>query len=456
MSHRFHPHLLRDYDLRGAVGETLHEADAWALGRSFGTVVRRSGGRRVAVGYDGRLSSPALEAAVVQGLIATGIDVLRIGLGPTPMLYHAEMTGDVDAGVQITGSHNPPGDNGFKLVHRHAPFFGADIQRIGEIAALGDWDSGAGAVAAVDLQDAYVDRLLNGFTAGAFRIGWDTGNGAAGPIVEKLSQHLPGEHHLLFTQVDGHFPNHHPDPSVEANLAELRALVLEKRLDFGVAFDGDGDRIGVIDREGRTISNDLLLTLFARDLLKKRPGAMVVADVKASQHVFDKVTALGGRPDMWKAGHSHIKSRMKQTGALLGGETTGHFFFADDHPGYDDALYAAVRLIRLLASDPAGPSLLSERLADSVITPELRVSAPDARKFGIVDEVRSRLEAAGAFVNALDGVRVTTAEGWWLLRASNTQPALVIRAESGTEEGLERLLRTVESQLDRSGVAFRR
>ena len=456
MSHRFHPHLLRDYDLRGAVGETLHEADAWALGRSFGTVVSRSGGRRVAVGYDGRLSSPALEAALVEGLVATGIDVLRIGLGPTPMLYHAEMTGDVDAGVQITGSHNPPGDNGFKLVHHHAPFFGADIQRIGEMAALGDWESGAGAVEAVDLQDAYVDRLMTGFAAGAFRIGWDTGNGAAGPIVEKLSQRLPGEHHLLFTQVDGHFPNHHPDPSVEANLADLSALVLDKRLDFGVAFDGDGDRIGVIDREGRMISSDHLLTLFAPNLLKKRPGAMVVADVKASRHVFDRVSALGGRPDMWKAGHSHIKSRMKQTGAVLGGETTGHFFFADDHPGYDDALYAAVRLIRLLASDPAGPSILGERLAHSVITPELRVSAPDARKFGIVDEVRLRLEAAGADVNALDGVRVTTDEGWWLLRASNTQPALVIRAESGTEEGLERLLRHVESQLDRSGVAFRR
>ena len=319
MSHRFDPTLLRDYDLRGTVGRTLDAADAWALGRSFGTVIARAGGSRVAVGYDGRLSSPMLEAALVDGLTASGIDVLRIGLGPTPMLYFAEMTCEVDGGIQITGSHNPGDQNGFKLVQRHAPFFGADIARLGQMAVAGDWDAGAGRVDTIALMDRYVARLMQGFDGRAWRIGWDAGNGAAGPVVDALVQLLPGEHHRLFTQIDGNFPNHHPDPSVEANLADLRALVLDKQLDFGVAFDGDGDRIGVIDGLGRTIAGDQLLGLFADDLLEKHPGARIIADVKTSQAIFDRIAARGGRPDMWKTGHSHIKSRMKQIGALLAG-----------------------------------------------------------------------------------------------------------------------------------------
>ena len=452
MSHIFHPTLLRDYDLRGTVGKTLHRADAWAVGRCFGTVIARTGGRRIAVGYDGRLSSQMLEAALVDGLVATGIDVLRIGLGPTPMLYHAEATGDVDGGIQITGSHNPADDNGFKLVHGHAPFFGADIQRLGDMAAAGDWTTGAGKVETIGLMDAYVDRLLQSFDGASFRIGWDAGNGAAGKVVEKLTQRLAGEHHLLFTDVDGHFPNHHPDPSVEANLDDLRALVLAKRLDFGVAFDGDGDRIGVIDGQGRTIASDRLLALFAADILENRPGARIIADVKTSQRVFDRIAALGGRGDMWKAGHSHIKSRMKQTGALLGGETTGHFFFADDYPGYDDGLYTAVRLIRLLRRGGQTLAALADELPSSVITPELRFPVTEERKFAVVEEVTARLLAMDAAVTLIDGVRVCTPDGWWMLRASNTQAALVARAEAVDEAALARLLDQVDSQLAESDV----
>lgn len=452
MSHIFDPTLLRDYDLRGTMGKTLHQADAWALGRCFGTVIARAGGRRIAVGYDGRLSSPMLEAAMVDGLVASGIDVLRIGLGPTPMLYHAEATGDVDGGIQITGSHNPADDNGFKLVHRHSPFFGADIQQLGVMAAAGDWVTGGGKVETVDMMESYVDRLLRGFDGAPFRIGWDAGNGAAGPVVEKLTQRLPGEHHLLFTQIDGHFPNHHPDPSIEANLDDLRALVLAKRLDFGVAFDGDGDRIGVIDGQGRTLASDRLLALFAADLLENRPGARIVADVKTSQRVFDRIATLGGHGDMWKAGHSHIKSRMKQTGAHLGGETTGHFFFADNHPGYDDGLYAAVRLIRLLSREGRSLAALADELPDSVITPELRFPVAEDRKFAVVEEVTARLSATGAAVTLIDGVRVTTGNGWWLLRASNTQAALVARAEAVDDTALAALLDQIDSQLAESGV----
>jgi phosphomannomutase len=453
MSHRFDPTLLRDYDLRGTVGRTLHEADAHALGRSFGTVIARTGGRRVAVGYDGRLSSPMLEAALVDGLTRSGVDVLRIGAGPTPMLYHAELTGDVDGGIQITGSHNPPDQNGFKLVKGHAPFFGADIQRLGDMAAAGDWDSGLGRVETTTPMDAYVARMMQGFDGAPCRVGWDAGNGAAGPVVEQLTQLLPGEHHLLFTQMDGHFPHHHPDPTQDANLADLRALVLAKRLDFGVAFDGDGDRIGVIDGQGRAIAGDRLLALFAAQLLEKSPGAAIVADVKTSQTVFDHITRAGGRPDMWKAGHSHIKSRMKQIGALLGGETTGHLFFADDYPGYDDGLYAAVRLIRLVSRSGRSLAALADDLPVSVITPELRFPVAEARKFAVIDAVRDRLATTGAPISTIDGVRVATSDGWWLLRASNTEAALVARAEAQTESALARLLADLDSHLAESGAS---
>lgn len=452
MSHCFDPTLLRDYDLRGTVGRTLDAADAWALGRSFGTVIARAGGSRVAVGYDGRLSSPMLEAALVDGLTASGIDVLRIGLGPTPMLYFAEMTCEVDGGIQITGSHNPGDQNGFKLVQRHAPFFGADIARLGQMAAAGDWDAGAGRVETIAMMDRYIARLMQGFDGRPWRIGWDAGNGAAGPVVEALVQLLPGEHHRLFTQIDGNFPNHHPDPSVEANLADLRALVLDKQLDFGVAFDGDGDRIGVIDGLGRTIAGDQLLGLFADDLLEKQPGARIIADVKTSQTIFDRIAARGGRPDMWKTGHSHIKSRMKQIGALLAGEMTGHLFFADDYYGYDDGLYAAIRLIR--AASGAGGSITDRRSAMPVMaaTPELHIPVDDIRKFAVIDEICARLRAAGADMQAIDGARVTTADGWWLLRASNTQAALVARAESTDAAGLARLIAEIDSQLVASGL----
>ncbi|PAL21644.1 phosphoglucomutase/phosphomannomutase PgmG [Sphingopyxis sp. GW247-27LB] len=453
MTHVFHPTLLREYDIRGVVGDTLSAADARAIGRSFGTLIARAGGKRVAVGYDGRLSSPMLEAAVVEGLNAAGVDALRVGLGPTPMLYYAASTEEVDGGIQVTGSHNPPDYNGFKMVFEGRPFFGADIQRIGELAAAGDWESGDGTAQSIDIVDAYVDRLVEGFAGGAFRIGWDAGNGAAGTVIEKLAARLPGEHHLLFTQIDGHFPNHHPDPTVEANLADLRKLVAEKSLDFGVAFDGDGDRIGAIDGEGRVIWGDQLLQIYAAAVLKEMPGATVIADVKASQALFDRVAELGGKPLMWKTGHSLIKAKMKETGSPLAGEMSGHIFFADRYYGYDDAPYAAVRLIE--AATKLGKSVTTLRgdMAPMVNTPELRFQVDEARKFAIVDEVLDRLAASGATVDRTDGARVRTEDGWWLLRASNTQDVLVARAEAKDEAALARLVAAIDDQLARSGVA---
>jgi phosphomannomutase len=452
MTHQFHPTSLREYDIRGIVGETLSEADAYAIGRGFGTRVARIGGSRVAVGYDGRLSSPVFEAALVKGLNDSGIHVLRVGMGPTPMLYYAEAVLDVDGGIQITGSHNPANYNGFKMVLQHGPFFGPDIQSLGALAASGDWVEGSAGSEHVDILDRYAARLVEGFDGQAFRIGWDAGNGAAGPVVEKLVQLLPGEHYTLFTDVDGNFPNHHPDPTEEKNLADLRKLVAERNLDFGLAFDGDGDRIGAIDGEGRVIWGDQLLSIFAEPVLKDVPGATIIADVKASQALFDRVAELGGAPLMWKTGHSLIKSKLKETGSPLAGEMSGHIFFKHRYYGFDDALYAAVRLI--LAASDLGKSVTELRgaMPAMVNTPELRFQVDESRKFAVIGEVLQRLADSGAKVDATDGARVNTADGWWLLRASNTQDVLVARAEAKDQSGLDRLMAQIDEQLALSGL----
>ncbi|MCZ8320886.1 MAG: phosphoglucomutase/phosphomannomutase PgmG [Novosphingobium sp.] len=459
MPHQFHPTVLREYDIRGIIGETLGTADAYAIGRGFATLLRKAGGSRVAVGYDGRVSSPELEEALVAGLNASGVDAVRIGLGPTPMLYYAEASAeDVQGGIQITGSHNPANYNGFKMVFMGRPFFGADIQELGRLASVGDWADGSGSHERREVLTAYVARLVEGLAgidrAGLdrLRIGWDAGNGAAGPALELLVDQLPGEHHLLFTQVDGTFPNHHPDPTEEKNLADLKALVAEKNLDFGVAFDGDGDRIGAIDGQGRVIWGDQLLMIYAEDLLKMVPEATIIADVKASRALFDHVDQHGGKPLMWKTGHSLIKSKMKETGAPLAGEMSGHVFFAHDYYGFDDALYAAVRLIAASARLGRSVTELRGAMPALVNTPELRFQVDESRKFAVIDEVKARLAAAGAAVDGIDGVRVSTADGWWLLRASNTQDVLVARAESGSEEGCARLLAEIDAQLAASGL----
>lgn len=459
MIHQFHPTVLREYDIRGIIGETLGEADAYAIGRGFATLLGRAGGRKIAVGYDGRISSPMLEEALVRGVNDAGLDVVRIGLGPTPMLYYAEASAeDVQGGIQITGSHNPANYNGFKMVFQSRPFFGADIQQLGTMAAAGDWAEGQGGHEQRAVMDAYVARMLEGLAGinrdrlSGLRIGWDAGNGAAGPALELLARHLPGEHHLLFTQVDGTFPNHHPDPTEEKNLADLKALVSQKNLDFGVAFDGDGDRIGAIDGTGRVIWGDQLLMIYAQDLLAMEPGSTIIADVKASRALFERVSELGGQPIMWKTGHSLIKSKMKEIGAPLAGEMSGHVFFAHQYYGFDDALYAAIRLIAASVRLDKTVTQLRSEMPALVNTPELRFQVDESRKFAVVEEVRQRLAEAGADVDATDGVRVSTPDGWWLLRASNTQDVLVARAESGDQAGLDRLMAQIDAQLAASGL----
>jgi phosphomannomutase len=452
MSHRFNPTSLREYDIRGVVGETLGEDDSEAVGRSFGTFVRRAGGRRVVVGRDGRDSSPALEARLVEGLRKSGCDVVRIGLGPTAMLYYAEAELDVDGGIQITGSHNPAEYNGFKMVLRHGGFSGERIQDLGRMAEAGDWADGAGTVSDEHVTSLYVDRLLRDFDGGAFRIGWDAGNGAGGPVVEQIVRRLPGEHFTLYTEVDGRFPNHHPDPTVEANLEDLKRLVREKGLDFGIALDGDADRIGVVDGQGRPLWGDQLLAILAEPLLEDLPGSTIIADVKASQALFDRVAELGGRPLMWKTGHSHIKLKLKETGAPLAGEMSGHIFFANQWYGFDDGIYAALRLIRAVTRLGGSLTDLHSAMPHMVNTPEIRFQVDESRKFAVVEEVLGRLEAKGAQVDRTDGARVTTADGWWLLRASNTQDVLVARAEAKDRAGLDRLMAQIDAQLASSGI----
>ncbi|RYY26065.1 MAG: phosphomannomutase/phosphoglucomutase [Sphingomonadales bacterium] len=454
MTHRFDPTSLREYDIRGIVGEALGPDDARAIGRGFATLMRRAGGKRVAVGWDGRVSSETLRDALVEGLTASGCDVVRTGMGPTPMLYYAEATLEVDGGIQITGSHNPGNYNGFKMVFQHLPFFGQDIQTLGKLAAEGDWEDGDGTetVTDADIEDLYVGRLLAGYAGGTYKIGWDTGNGAAGRVIEKLVKLLPGEHHTLFTEVDGNFPNHHPDPTEEKNLADLKKLVAEKQLDFGLAFDGDGDRVGAIDGSGRVIWGDQLLSILAVPVLRKAPGSTIIADVKASQMLYDRIAELGGEPLMWKTGHSLIKTKMKETGAPLAGEMSGHIFFAQDYYGFDDAQYAAVQLIN--AVHIIGKSLTEIRgeMPEFVNTPEMRFQVSDTRKFAVIEEVLARLEAEGADVNRTDGARVNTPDGWWLLRASNTQDVLVARAEANSQESLDRLMAMIDAQLAASGL----
>lgn len=459
MSHAFDPTVLREYDIRGIIGETLGPDDARAIGRGFATMLAEAGGSKVAVGYDGRVSSPLLEHALIEGLTASGMDVVRIGMGPTPMLYYAEASADdVDGGIQITGSHNPANYNGFKMVFQGRPFFGADIQELGRRGAEGEWADGSGEVESRDVIDAYIERLieaLNGVEPGvldSLKVGWDAGNGAAGPALEKLTARLPGEHYLLFTEVDGNFPNHHPDPTVEENLEDLRKLVADKSLDFGVAFDGDGDRIGAIDGEGRVIWGDQLLMIYAEDLLARTKGATIIADVKASRALFDHVATHGGNPVMWKTGHSLIKSKMKETGSPLAGEMSGHVFFADEYYGYDDALYAGVRLMTAAARLGRSVTQLRGAMPPMVNTPEMRFQVDESRKFAAIEEIAGRIAASDAVADTTDGVRVTTDDGWWLLRASNTQDVLVARAESESQEGLDRLVAQIDAQLEASGL----
>ena len=464
-SHSFDPTTLREYDIRGIVGRGLTADDAFAIGRVFGTIVARdggsivprAGGATVAVGYDGRLSSPELATALMRGIRASNVEVVCIGRGPTPMLYYAATTLKTGGAVMVTGSHNPSDYNGFKMMLAGKPFFGEQIRRLGEMARDGDVvQENEATQRDIDISDDYVARLLADWDGGdrVLKVVWDNGNGAAGDVLARLIAALPGEHVVLNGAIDGTFPAHHPDPTVPANLQQLIAEVAARGADIGIAFDGDADRIGVIDDTGEILFGDQLMVLLARDVLRAHPGATIIADVKASQVLFDEIARAGGTPLMWRTGHSLIKAKMAETGSPLAGEMSGHIFFADHWYGFDDALYAAVRTLGILARmDGKKLSAVRGALPHVVNTPELRFDCDDRRKFAVIEEVAARLRADGAQVSETDGVRVLTDDGWWLLRASNTQAVLVARAEAKDEAGLERLKSALAGQLALSGLA---
>lgn len=474
-THNFHPSILRAYDIRGIVDKTINVNDAHFIGRSFGTYVSRNAkGKRICVGFDGRHSSPDFEEAVVEGLVATGMDVIRVGRGPTPMLYFAVKYLQADAGIMITGSHNPPSHNGCKMMLDKLPLKDVEIQLLGKMASTGDFVSGSGSVAFEEVFEEYVASLENAFKSGERRlkIAWDAGNGASGEAMEELTKRIPGIHIILNEKIDGDFPSHHPDPSVEENMEQLRNAVLENECDLGIAFDGDGDRIGALDGKGRMIMGDQLMVLLARDVLDAIPGATIIADVKSSQVLFDEVAKAGGVPLMWKTGHSLIKYKMAEVGAALAGEVSGHIFYKENNC-FDDGLFAAIKLINIIASSNKSLEEMLDSIPTTFSTAEARIDVPDERKFQVIEEIKNQLQKEGVkskensgqeqspipnlqspTYNDIDGLRVNTKDGWWLLRASNTQAALVSRCESSTSEGLKRLEDSLKEYLAEVGIVI--
>ncbi len=451
-AHLFDPSLLREYDIRGTYGDTLRETDARAIGRAFGKMVLPRG-NRIALCRDGRLSSPSLEAALVEGLLDSGVDVERIGVGPTPMLYFAVHHLAATAGIMVTGSHNPPDQNGFKMVIGAQPVFGAKLQELGRIAARGFGPPSAGRLSDISVFDAYVERLRRDYDGKRpLAVAWDAGNGAAGAAMAALAQRLPGRHFFLNETIDGGFPAHHPDPTVPANLVQLQETVIAEQCDCGIAFDGDGDRIGVVDGKGRILAGDQLLMLLARDVLARCPGSTIIADVKSSRTLFDDIAEAGGVPLMWKSGHALLRSKLAETGAPLAGELSGHIFFGDRFYGHDDALYAAIRFLGVVSRAEQSVAAIRDGLPRLANTPELRFPCDEAIKFAVVDKVKSHLAEAGTRVDTIDGVRVTTEEGWWLLRPSNTQAMLVARCEAGSDAALQRVIRGLFEALKVAGI----
>ncbi len=445
-------HIFREYDIRGLHETELTDPAAEAVGRAFGTLIRRGAGGRVALGQDVRPSSARLAAAVECGLVACGLQVERVGVVPTPALYYAVAARGLDGGIQITGSHNPPEFNGFKMTKGRAPVFGAEIQWMRAAIERGDFERGAGDAADRPVLDDYRATLVERLKSPrGLRVVMDCGNGCAGTVVPETFERMGHAVIPLFAELDGRFPNHLPDPTVPALLVDLQAAVRKSGADLGIGFDGDADRIGAVDGQGRIVYGDQLLALLARDVLTRVPGAEIIFDVKCSQGLREDIEAHGGRPAMWKTGHSLIKSRLLETGAPLAGEMSGHMFFSEGYYGFDDALFAAGRLLRYVAA--TGKTL--EQLVDSIphyhATPETRLACPEERKFAVVEELK-RAFAARYEVIDIDGARVEFGDGWGLVRASNTQPVLVVRFEARTPGRLEEIRALFMEPLRRLGV----
>jgi phosphomannomutase / phosphoglucomutase len=444
------PRVFREYDIRGAADRDFPDDFVRDLGRAIGTQLVRAGAKRIAVGRDCRVSSPRMHAALIDGLLSTPLHLLDVGIVPTPVLYYAPFHFDLDGGVQLTGSHNPPQDNGFKIVRGRSTIHGAEIQKLRELVVDRDFVSGKGSREEIDVVRPYIDNAKSRIQLGPRRpkVVVDAGNGTGGVVAVPLYKELGFEAIPLFIEMDGRFPNHHPDPTVEKNVADLKVTLVKEQAEVGIALDGDADRIGVVDLRGRIIWGDQLMILFARAILEEQPGATFVSEVKASQALYDEIERAGGKAIMWKVGHSLIKSKMKEVGAVLAGEMSGHIFFAHRYLGFDDAIYAGARMLELLSRTDRTLDQLVDSLPKMINTPEIRVEITDDIKFQVVRRVAEQFQQKHRVVT-VDGARILFEDGWGLVRASNTQPALVLRFEARTEEALHRIQSEVESTLAR-------
>ena len=438
------PNIFREYDIRGIADTELPDDQVELLGQTIGTYLQRQGGRKLVLGRDIRLSSPRLHQALLRGLVTSGCVVVDVGVVPTPVLYYSVFHLGTDGGVMITGSHNPPEFNGFKVLAGASTIYGEALQAICRLMQARDVAEGRGSVSEADMVVPYVEEVASQFQfARRVRVVVDAGNGTGGPVMHRILERLNTEVTELFFEMDGRFPNHHPDPTVPANLQALIEKVRETGADLGIAFDGDTDRIGAVDETGRIIYGDQLMILYGREILGRKPGAVFIGEVKCSQLMYDELAARGGHPIMWKTGHSLIKAKMKEAHAELAGEMSGHMFFADRYYGYDDALYAACRLIEIVAASEQPLSGHFAGLPKTVVTPEIRFDCPDELKFEVVARAAEQLRSRYKTVE-VDGARVLFPEGWGLVRASNTQPVLVMRFEASSEE----LLRQYRAELE--------
>lgn len=441
--------IFREYDIRGIAGDNITEETAELIGKSFGKMVLEKGGKTVSVGRDCRKSSPSYSKAMISGITSTGLNVIDIGLVTTPMMYFSIFSLELDGGVMITASHNPKEYNGFKLSVGKDSLFGEDIQKIREIAIEGDFPTGSGEVEEKDILEDYLGYLQNNVRVKpGIKVAIDCGNATVGLTGPEILRRLGCEVLGLYTELDGNFPNHHPDPTVEENLRDLKKAVIDNGCDLGIAFDGDGDRLGVVDNNGEIIWGDMLVLVYAREILRENPGATVIGDVKCSSRLFDAVRNAGGKPVMWKTGHSLIKSKIKEENAALAGEMSGHIFFNDRFFGYDDALYAALRLLEILSKSDKPFSGLFSDIPAAYSTPEIRIECREDIKFDIVTKVKENLRDKYEVID-IDGVRVEFPDGWGLIRASNTQPALVLRFEAQSGQRLEEIRSLVEGELEK-------
>ena len=439
--------IFREYDIRGIAETQLTSEGVEALGHALGSYIRRQAGPKIALGRDTRLSGPRLHKALVAGLMKSGCQIIDIGVVPTPLLYYAVHHFAQDGGIMITGSHNPAEFNGFKSLTRNGSIYGAAIQEIYRMIAEKDLDTGEPSLAPADAVTPYVDEIASQFRwTRRVKVVFDGGNGVAGPVMHRLAKKLNIEPIELFFDMDGNFPNHHPDPTVEENLADLVRTVREHNAELGIAFDGDSDRIGAVDEQGNVVWGDTLMLIYGREILTRKPGAKFIGEVKCSQVMYDELRRLGGQPIMYKTGHSLIKTKMKEEHAELAGEMSGHMFFADRYYGFDDALYAACRLLEIVANSGEPLSAQTRDLPKMVVTPELRVDCPDEVKFDVVARMVARYRKSHDVID-VDGVRILFEHGWGLVRASNTQPVIVMRFEASTPELLASYRGEVEAAL---------